>query len=324
MNQLENQYKHGKMNSDDLEKLREMLDTNSDMEVGTRMEEAWEHEDVDCSQISDKRMTNVWNRVQQRIPQTKVVSFDARKWFTWAAAVLLPLLLLTTVYFYRENTRIEMEQVVVKTGVGERTTVILPDGTQVSLNHDTRLVYTPGAYDKSERRVQFLGEGYFEVVHNQTCPFYIDSKLLTVKVTGTKFNLRTRMTDTTSELMLKEGHVILESAKTHENVSMQQGQRARLDTRTGHIVLDSKPVNVRYIGGWKRGSLVFKLQDIGAVLDAVEASYGVDIQLNVPLVLTDRFTGTLPTDDLPFALRIISEAYQLKYHIQGHKVSMTK
>ncbi len=84
----------------------------------------------------------------------------------------------------------------------------------------------------------------------------------------------------------------------------------------------AKSVNVQYIGAWKRGPLVFKLQALGAVLEAIEASYGVDIRLDVSLMLTDRFTGTLPVDDLSLALRIIGETYHLQYQVQGDKVVM--
>ena len=74
------------------------------------------------------------------------------------------------------------------TAEGERTTVILDDGTKVKLNQNSKLVY-PGTFNGKNRKVALSGEAYFEVLHDEKSPFLVDAGVYTVKVLGTKFNV---------------------------------------------------------------------------------------------------------------------------------------
>lgn len=71
---------------------------------------------------------------------------------------------------------------------GQRANVILPDGTDVWLNAGTTIRY-PISFMKGKREIILDGEAYFEVVHNEKCPFVVHTYAMDVEVLGTKFNV---------------------------------------------------------------------------------------------------------------------------------------
>ena len=75
------------------------------------------------------------------------------------------------------------------TGYGNRSEVVLPDGSEVKLNSGSELVYAYDA-DKKIREVHFQGEGFFDVAKDKDKPFVIRmADSLRLCVHGTSFNL---------------------------------------------------------------------------------------------------------------------------------------
>src|SRR5690606_36912085 len=60
----------------------------------------------------------------------------------------------------------------VSTPKGVSFSLHLPDGSVVFLNSDSKL-YIPSDFNRDTRDVKLLGEGYFEVAHNQKKPFLV-------------------------------------------------------------------------------------------------------------------------------------------------------
>ena len=75
------------------------------------------------------------------------------------------------------------------TEAGQRSNMILPDGTKVWLNSSSELKYT-SAFNGENRDVYISGECYFEVAKNPKKPFIVHANDLQVKVYGTHFNVK--------------------------------------------------------------------------------------------------------------------------------------
>jgi len=74
-----------------------------------------------------------------------------------------------------------------RTATGEIRSVVLPDGSIVSLNTQTELEWIGSPHD---RRVRLLrGEAYFRVIHDPTRPFRIILAHSLVQVLGTSFDV---------------------------------------------------------------------------------------------------------------------------------------
>ena len=208
---------------------------------------------------------------------------------------------------------------IVSTGKGERASMTLPDETKIALNYDSQVTYDPEAFAKGERRIDFDGEGYFQVKKDSRHPFVIHAQGLQVEVLGTVFNLLARNGDTHSELFLEEGSVRLMSVLTGEKVLLSPNQKAVLSVETGHIVVQTME-NIAEASAWRKGDLIFRNEPLGNVLRTLEGCYGYKITTDCEDCLMDEFTGTLPTWDINEVLEVLEKLYPLEIEIKGKEI----
>jgi ferric-dicitrate binding protein FerR (iron transport regulator) len=189
------------------------------------------------------------------------------------------------------------------------------------LNAESKLGYLPKNYNKKERKINFSGEGYFQVYRNQGVPFYIQAKGLQVKVLGTVFNLFVREKAGAAELVIEEGRVLLSSTRTNESVVLHENQKAVLDQLTGIITVFTEE-NISDVSAWRRGDMVFRNTSLAQVIRTIEENYNVTVKINCVQCLADEFTGTLPLNNLNEVLLVIEQSYHLKTVINGKEIIM--
>src|SRR5579871_2979585 len=110
---------------------------------------------------------------------------------TPAAAAVFIILIGGGIFFYARHVH-NNEQLsgkIASTHNGATSKITLADGTQVVLNAGSKLTY-PEKFSGAQREVTLQGEGFFEVVRNEKMPFLVHAGKITVKVLGTKFNVK--------------------------------------------------------------------------------------------------------------------------------------
>src|SRR4030095_9403678 len=95
----------------------------------------------------------------------------------------------------------------VATKNGNRTKIVLPDGSQVWLNAGSNLDYNNLNFNKDVREVSLNGEAYFDVAKNAGKPFIIHTKKMDIKVLGTTFNVRSYSDEKITEAALIKGSI---------------------------------------------------------------------------------------------------------------------
>ena len=88
------------------------------------------------------------------------------------------------------KTQLLLKQVSIRFIVpyGHKHSLILSDGTKVTLNSGSRLAF-PSEFQDDKREVYLCGEGYFEVTKNPGKPFFVKTDNIDIKVLGTVFNI---------------------------------------------------------------------------------------------------------------------------------------
>ena len=109
----------------------------------------------------------------------------------------------------KNDTKTPTEQAIssIVTKNGNRTKIVLPDGSQVWLNAGSNLDYNNSVFNKDLREVTLNGEAYFDVTKNADKPFIIHTKKMDVKVIGTAFNVRSYNDERTAEASLIRGSI---------------------------------------------------------------------------------------------------------------------
>lgn len=94
----------------------------------------------------------------------------------------------------------------ISTKCGSKSKIQLPDGSQVWLNSDSRLIYSE-SFTGDSREVQLSGEAYFDVAKDPRHPFVIHTSTIDVRVLGTTLNVRSYSNEKTTEAVLIHGSV---------------------------------------------------------------------------------------------------------------------
>lgn len=242
-----------------------------------------------------------------------------RRVLRYAAVLLIPLLAFTTYYYYTAATSLPTGLMTVSAPSASTAEALLPDGTHVTLSHDSRLSYNLSDFNGKERRVSFSGEGWFDVAHDASSPFQVSLGGLTIHVLGTRFNVSARSCSRTSAVALLEGRVELTTAVQGHGVILSPGQEAVYDKATGHISVNHH-ADLAATQAWRHHEMKFDNADISTVADRLTAEYGVAITMVGNT--SAHFTGVLPTDNLDACLRILKATYGLSYHISGKTVTL--
>jgi transmembrane sensor len=91
---------------------------------------------------------------------------------------------------------------------GERATIHLPDGSQLTLAGGSTLRISAD-FGKNSREISLDGEAFFDVVHDTNRPFRVHIKDAIVEDVGTSFDVRSYSGDPTVIVAVKEGAVTL-------------------------------------------------------------------------------------------------------------------
>jgi ferric-dicitrate binding protein FerR (iron transport regulator) len=243
-------------------------------------------------------------------------------WIKYAAAVLL--MVVTVGYLSYKGGQNEIQSsfgdIVIATPQGSRTQLSLPDGSKVWLNAGSSISYSQG-FGYIDRLVNLVGEGYFEVVHNEKLPLSVVSENVCVKVLGTKFNFRDYPTDAEAIVSLTEGSVAMCSKKNpDEGQLLKPGQRATVDKESGKIRVEA--YEVANSMKWTNGRLLFDGEPLPDIVKTLERSYNVKITIADCNLRKLRFYGDFIRQEqtLVEVLDALESTGKLRYERNGKNV----
>lgn len=150
--------------------------------------------------------------------------------------------------------------------------VTLADGTKVWLNCESTLRY-PVEFGNEKREVYLDGEGYFEVNKAAEWPFIVNAEQIRVKVTGTKFNVKSYSTEPIAHTTLVEGSVWAYTSQTQ--VQLNPSEQFRYDKETG--MTSVQKVDTELYTGWIEGMFVFRNQRLEDVMSDLARWYNMTI-----------------------------------------------
>lgn len=178
------------------------------------------------------------------------------------------------------------------TAVGERSTVTLRDGSQVSLNTDSRLRVS---YSASTRRLELLaGQALFEVTTDAQRPFIVVAGNHQVVALGTAFDVR--LDAQTVQVTLIEGSVSVEGSapdgKTGRATRLDPGQQFRAD---GPEAPEVRHARLEQVTSWREGRLIFSDEPLAQAVAEVNRYSTRKIVLDDATLAALRVSGVFHT-----------------------------
>lgn len=198
--------------------------------------------------------------------------------------------------FGEENLQKRFADITIESPRGSRIKFQLPDGSSVFLNSESKAIYSQG-FGVSERCIALEGEGYFEVAPDAQRPFTVVTPEINIKVLGTKFNFSNYKKDAEASVTLMEGRVSLSDPRSNtELIALEPNQKVIFDKETGIATLIK--TESEQARAWTSGELSFDEERLDQIIQKLERSYNVHIQLADPDLAALRFYGTFGRMDM--------------------------
>ena len=217
-------------------------------------------------------------------------------------------------FFVNRAADIDIQWVKKENKNGQKSTIFLSDGTVVTLNSGSSLIY-PSEFKGSSRTVKLKGEAFFKVSRD-TVPFFVRTASLGAKVLGTSFNARAFPDQDDFSISLVTGKVeVFSSEDYQQRVVLYPGEKATLGLKN---IVKSRFKSEDIL--WKDGVLFFSKTPFKKALQLMERWYAAEFQLeNIPekeILVTGKFEN----ESLEVVLRSLSFTIGFDYKITGNKV----
>ena len=224
----------------------------------------------------------------------------------WSAAASIVLIaLLTTVYFYQSTP----SQIVA--AKGQHLEYTLPDGSNVIINADSKISLSESSFAK-QRTLNLEGEAFFSVQKGK--PFVVKTQTGTVEVLGTTLNVFCR--DNELSVSCLTGKVKVTS--NGQSVIIEPGEKADL---VSGILQKSTNIQTDQMAGWRSGQFHFDNVPLISIFEEIERQFNVEIATKG---LENRFfTGSFSNKNLNEVLETVCLPMHLDYEIKnGNKIKI--
>ncbi len=202
----------------------------------------------------------------------------------------------------------------IATPVAQRSALTLADGTRVELNAQTSIQVE---LDGRERRVRLAaGEAFFTVTKDATRPFTVETPAGAVRVTGTRFNVRTDAA-MPFEVTVLEGSVSARPAGAHGGTAAPRALTAG-DRLAGGSVTRLSATALDHALAWRAGQIVFADTPLAEALARFARYHGRGITAS-PDTAGKRIGGRYSLDDLDGFFAAVEEVLDVKVtrHLNG-------
>lgn len=247
---------------------------------------------------------------------TNIVSYQK---FARIAAVIIPLFLFAGGMFYYLSPQNEMIEVSV--AYGEQKRLILPDSSEVWLNAGSTILY-PETFAKDKRLVMLDGEAYFSIKKDTASPFIVEASQLSVKVLGTRFNVKAYPNDEKITTTLTSGKVEV-SVQSQPPHILKPNEQLTYDKKSSDIhisMIDTNDTNC-----WMVGKLVFTNASVGEIFRTLERHYNTTIDNTATIPTSKRYTVKFLKDEsLDEILNILKDIIGFDYQQYEKKIVITQ
>lgn len=295
-----------------------------------------------------------WSLIEKRMaekPKKYGVSSKVKSRIVYLgriAAVFLLGAIISGLFFYfrneiPNNTSISQARFEFNVPEGQKSDLVLPDGTRVQVNAGSKLSF-PNDFSETNREIWMEGEAFFEVKKDPSNPFFVHTSGINIKVMGTTFNVRAYADEQLIETTLVEGKVLLnkESAgQTSGNsielepnhkaiylknkdakISASLGREFQQHLKVGEILISDR-INTNATISWIQGKFIFENEFFDVIISRLEKYYGVNIRIENEALKDIKYTGTLKKVSIEQALKALQLTTSFNYKIDNSEILLT-
>ncbi|MBX2924982.1 MAG: DUF4974 domain-containing protein [Chitinophagaceae bacterium] len=226
----------------------------------------------------------------------------------------------------------------------ERKSFVLPDGSKVILNAESRILLADH-FNEKDRMVELSGEAFFDVAHDASRPFVVKTDKMDVKVLGTAFNVRAYDGDEISETSLIRGSIELSLKEENRKITLRPNEKYLL--RAGNNAPEVKkpveesallqttasgllPVRVSKEDtaivevSWTEDKLVFVDESFEQLAKQLSRWYGMSIEIVDPELKHVLYTASFRNEKVEDVLAALQFTKAFNFEIKNNTIMIYK
>jgi len=256
-----------------------------------------------------------WNNRKKNKKNHYLNTYKVAASIAFLVLVSLTILYVSDIFDKPQHTVVINEK---STKSGQKSIFTLFDGTKVTLNANSTLKY-PTHFGEMSREVYLIGEAYFEVAHDTTKPFIVNSAEISTTVLGTKFNISAFPEDNDIIVSLVEGKVLVSSkVKDSDPHSFYLKPKQQFVFNKTNNKRKIREFNILQEVGWKDNKFIFKKASLKKVFKSLGRTFGVKFSIlnsNSDVRLTANFNNA----SFWTIVKTIKSVTKLDYNIEYNK-----
>jgi ferric-dicitrate binding protein FerR (iron transport regulator) len=288
--------------------------------LAVQLESEEEALDQDASRWSELNIDSegIFNRILQERSEREQGQPVRQPFFRYwraIAASLTGIITLGFVYGWLSSS-----STVHHTAYGEIAVITLPDQSTVTLNANSTLRYTDEWGTDQPREVWLEGEAFFSVTHQANHQKFKvhTADQLSIEVLGTEFNVSRRRERTV--VVLQSGKIRLSYADSSamKPLVMKPGELVEFGRAPARYL--RKQVDTQVYSSWKSRQLIFDDISLSEIARLLEETYGLEVRVEDNALLGQRFSGSVPTDNVDMLLEALTQILDLKMTRNGKQI----
>ena len=283
-----------------------------------------------------------WGRLAGRLKEAVKMEDRRPRIWRWVAAAAVMVGIGGSAVWYSESGwnpfGVSSMDKVLSVANGGRSKIILSDGTVVWLNAGSRLYY-PDVFVGSKREVRLKGEAFFDVAKHVGMPFLVHAGKVTIRVLGTRFDVKAYEGEAAVTTTLISGKVQVTMDEEQEKkivlspnekltvmnpVTESEGAPERVGNALHYLVQgvpraggDSLPETA-----WVEDRLVFSNETFDEVARVLERRFDVRIDIMDERLRDAHLSGVFEKETIRQVLDILKMTTKFNYSIEGKKVRL--
>lgn len=205
----------------------------------------------------------------------------------YAAVIALPVMAAVMVWYasdaYHEGIG-RMQVCEVPDGTIRQIT--LNDGTEITLNGGSKIIYPEKFAARDSRNVFISGEAFFNVTRDTLRPFLVHVDNMSIRVLGTTFNVRAYADERFIATTLQKGSVQL---SIDDTVIVLRPNEQAFYTRSNRNIRKFA-VQAKEYTLWTDGSLQFEQQPLSRIIAVLSHKFGVRFEIDASIDTEEQFT----------------------------------
>lgn len=207
--------------------------------------------------------------------------------------------------------------VLYSTGIGQRRSIELADGSRIEMNTRTQLSVRMSWF---RREVALRdGEALFTVAHEPVRGFTVTAGRLQIRDIGTRFDVYQRGNDT--RVAVLEGEVALRALNSWSDSELRAGYSRRMVNGRLQVV---EAIDEDRERAWLEGRMVFEHTPLTDVVNELARYHDVEFVFADPRLAKLTLSGTFDANDLKPFLRALEKMFAMRVEVRQGQITLSK